>query len=254
MYNLILAGVLGAVVFVLVGAGLSPWAAIVPALLVSTGAVFLLTRRTGKQVEAVLAPLGPMLQSGQIEEARALLHRVRADWGRWQLLLDGSIAAQLGMIDYLQMKWDAAMPNLVAGRFRNWVAMTAIGCIHHRQGRKDEAWKEFEAAAAAQPKEAILYAVWATLAVRSNEREVALKAVGKGLEAMPDSEMLKQLQATIANKKKIDTRRFPESWYQFFPEELVQQHLMRGRRDGALPMQQKQQQPKFSAKAAFRAR
>lgn len=254
MLNLVLSGALGAVVFLIVGLTLGPWAAIVPALLVAVGAVFVSSRRTGKQVEAALAPLGPMLQSGQVEEARALLQRVRADYGRWQLLLDGSIAAQLGMIDYLQLKWDLAMPNLQAGRFRNWVAMTAIGCIHYRQGRRDEAWKEFDAAAAAQPKEAILYAVWATLAVRANEREIALKAIGKGLEALPSSDLLKQLQATIANKKKIDTRRFPESWYQFFPEELVQQQLMRGRRDGALPMQQQAPQPKFSAKAAFRAR
>ncbi len=253
MFNLLIAAALGTVVFAAIGAWLGPWAAIVPALLVMVGAIFLLSRRTGQQVEAALAPLATMLQSGQVAEARALLTSVGAQYGNWQLLLKGSISAQLGLLDYLQLKWDKALPQLQAGRFRNWMAMACIGCIHYRQNRRDKAWEEFEAAAGVQPKEAIVYAVWATLAVRAGERDRALKALKLGLEAMPDSDFLKNLQKTVANKKKIQTKGFPDSWYQFFPEEMVRQQMMRGRRDGQHPSQQVQQ-AKPGAKAIFRAR
>lgn len=254
MYNLFISLGLGAVVFGIVGATLGPWAAIIPALFVFVGVIFLLSRRTGQQVEAAMAPLAPLLQSGKVDEARALLEKVRADYKNWQLLLDGSISAQLGLIDYLQMKWDTALPQLEAGRFRNWMAMTCIGCIHYRKGDKDKAWEEFENAAAAQEKEAIIYAVWATLAVRAGDRERALKAMAKGLEAMPDSDFLKGLQKTIANKKKINVKRFPDAWYQFFPEDMVRQQMMRGRKDGQSLLQQQVQQVRPGAKATFRAR
>ncbi len=235
MINLLISFAVAAAVFALVGLTLGPWAAIVPALLVFLGLVFVLSRRTGKQVEAALAPVAPLLQAGQVDEARALL------------------AAQLGLIDYLQLKFDKALPQLKRGRFRNWIAMTCIGCIHYRQGRKEEAWAEFEAAAGVQPKEAILYAVWATLAVRAGERDRALKALSRGLEAMPDSDLLKELKRTVANKKKINTRKFPDTWYQFFPEDMVRQQVMRGRRDGGLPGGQAQQ-VRPGAKAIYRAR
>lgn len=253
MYNVLISVGLMLAVFGGVGATLGPWAAIVPALLVFIGAMFLLSRRTGKQVEAAMAGLPPLLQAGKVPEARALLEQVRTTWGGWQLLLDGSISAQLGLIDYMQMKWDEALPQLQAGRFRNWMAMVGIACIHYRQGRKDACWDELDSAAGTQPKEAIIYMVWATLAVRSGERDRALKALSKGLESMPDSDQLKQLQKTVANKKKIDTKRFPDSWYQFFPEDMVRQQMMRGRRDGQSPMQQIQQ-VRPGAKAIFRAR
>ncbi len=40
------------------------------------------------------------------------------------------------MTDYLQMKWDDALPRLEEGRWRNWSAILCIGLIHHRKGNK----------------------------------------------------------------------------------------------------------------------
>lgn len=254
MFNLLISAALGGLIFAGVGAAFGPWAAIVPAILVWGGSIFLLSRRTGQQVEAAMAPVGPLLQAGKVDEARAVLESVRQQYGNWQLLLDGSINAQLGMLEYLQLKWDKALPLLQAGRFRNWMAMVSIGCIHYRKGDKDKAWEEFEAAAGASEKEAIIYAVWATLAVRSGDRDRALKALSKGLEANPESDFLKNLKKTVANKKKINTKRFPDAWYQFFPEDMVRQQMMRGRRDGQGLMQQQIQQARPGAKATFRAR
>ena len=135
--------------------------------------------------------------------------------------------------------------------------MTALGCIAYRKGDRTKAWEEFDAAAGAESKEAIIYAVWAVLAVRAGERERALKALAKGLEAVPESDFLRGLQKTVQNKKKIQTKKFPESWFQFFPEDMMKQHMTRGRRDGGGPVQQAMRQQlgaKPGAKAIHRMR
>ncbi len=252
MLNLLIAFSLGAVVYAAVGLTLGPWAAVVPTVLVWLVAAFLLARRTGAQVEAEMAGLTPLLQAGQIDQGKALLEQIRAKYANWQILLDASVDAQLGILEYLQMKWDAALPLLEKGRSRNWTAITCLACIHYRKGNKAKAWEEFESAQNTAPKEAMVYVIHATLRVRSGLRKEALDALSIGLTALPDSELLKQLQKSVANKKKINTKKFPEAWYQFFPEELMTQHMMRGRRDGKSPWQGQGAQARPSAKAIYR--
>ena len=177
-----------------------------------------------------------------------MLRGIQERHGRWQFMLEGQIEAQLGMLEYLQMNWDKALPKLEAGKWRNWTAWTCIGCIHYRRGRKAAAWEAFGKAADAAPKEVIIYGVWATLLVRDNERTEALNVVARGLNSQPDSKTLKDLKQKIANKKKIKNTMFGEGWYQFFPEDMAQQMMMRGRRSG-MPQAP---QPRIGARGAPR--
>lgn len=235
MYNIALSLLIAAATFTVSALGLSWISAIVPALLTGTIAMFVLSRRTMKQVEVELAAVGPMLQEQKVAEAQAHLEAVKQKYGRWQILLSGQMDAQLGMIDYLQLKFDDALPKLIRGKFRNWSALVCIGCIHWRKGRKTEAYKAFEKAGNAAPKEAMLYLVWSTLLVKDSKRAEALEVMDTALLALPDSGLLKNQKGTIANKKKINTKSFPQTWYQFFPEEMAQKMMMRGRRGGPLP-------------------
>jgi len=248
MYNLLVSLGLALVTFVAVALILRPLAGIVPALLVFGVALFLLTRRVGRKVDAEMQQLLPMLQAQQVDRAREHLEGIKRRWGKWQLLLEGQIDAQLGMLDYVQMKWDEALPRLQRGRFRNWQAQVCIGAIHHRRGELDKAWAELESAVGTAPKEAVAWLVYAHLLLRSGERNRALEVLGRGLQALPDSELLQQTQKDLANKRRLRTDRYPESWYQFFPEELVKSHLVRGRR-GPQPGVP---QPRFGAKMAPR--
>lgn len=248
MYNLLVSLGLALVTFVVVALILRPVAGVVPALLVFGVAFFLLTRRVGRRVNAEMEPLLGMLQAQQIDRAREHLEGIKRRWGPWQFLLAGQIDAQLGMLDYVQMKWDEALPKLQAGRFRNGQAQVAIGAIHHRRGELEAAWRELESAVKTSPKDVVVYLVYATLLARSGERNRALEVLGRGLQVLPDSEILQQTQKDLANKRRLRTDRYPESWYQFFPEELVKSQLVRGRRgpQPGLP------QPRFGAKMAPR--
>ena len=252
MYNVLLSVGAGALVAVIAWAIFGPWAAIAPALLVSLLVMFLLARRTAAQVEAEVKRVLPLLQERRIDEAETLLVGVKKKYGPWQFMLAGQIDSQLGMIDYLQMKFDEARPKLEAGKWRNWAAQLALGCIHYRQGRKAEAWKAFQAAADAGSKETLVYCVWATLLTRDGLRKEALDAVAKGLAQQPTSQMLKDLHSKIANDRKIDVKAFGEAWYQYFPEDLAKEMVMRGRRGPSPLQQQLQAQPKFGARHAPR--
>ena len=251
MYNILIALGLSGLTYGVVAVALHAVAAVIPAVAVFGVAVFVLTRRTGRQVEEAMKPLQHLLQARKVDEAKALLRDVKQRFGRWQMLLDGQLEAQVGMIDYLQMKFDEALPRLEKGTFQNWTAWLAIGCIHVRRDRLPEAWKAFEKAASAQSKEAVIYAIWAQRLVKAGERNEAASVIAKGLEAMPESDFLKGLQKRVANKKKLDTNQFPQSYFQFWPEEFARQYVMRGRKGGPHPGQQAPQ-PRFGGRAAPR--
>lgn len=234
MINIAIAIGLGLAVMAGVTLWLGPIAAVLPAIFVTGLALFVLARRTGRQVEAALVPLQDLLVNRKVDEARAVLRKVKADYGRWQLLISSQIDAQLGMLEYATGKFDDALPLLEAGKWRNWSALTCIACIHWRRKRLPEAWAAFGEAATAAPAQVVIYEVWAMLATRSGDRDGALAAVAQGLKANAGNAALEKLQKTVANKQKLDPAKLSDGWHQFFPEELaqqqLQQQLIRGRR------------------------
>lgn len=254
MYNLLLALAAGLLAFLLVWAGLGPIAAIVPALGVSIAAMFLLARRIGQLVQAELATVPALLQQRRIDEAETKLVHVKQRYGPWQFLLAGQIDAQLGIIDYLQRKFEEAAPKLEAGKWRNGPVLACLGAIDWRRKRRDAAWKHLEAAVSASAEDATIWAVYATLLTREGLRTEALAVLDRAVKAVPSSAMLKELQSRVANKQKIDTGKFGDGWYQYFPEDLAQALATRGTR-GPSPfagMMPQVPQPRFGAKNAPR--
>jgi len=228
MYNLLISLGAGVVAFAAVSLMMSPWAAFLPGSLVFVVAMFLLARRTTGQVQGELTHLMALLQKQKVEAAKAKIKEISDRYGKWQFLLRGQMSAQLGMLDYVQMKWDTALPLLEEGRFRNWGAEVCIGAIHYRRGRKDKAWDSLEKAVGIAKKEAIIYLVWATLLARDGKRDKALEVLNRGLQVLPESGILSNLRGTVANKRKIKVKSFPEQWFQFFPEDLVKRMAGRG--------------------------
>jgi len=248
MYNVLLSVAASLAVFALNLLWLKPMAAAIPAIFVFGITLFFLTRRISKILEAEMELIVPLLQARKVDEARTHLDSVRDRYGRWQFLLDGQVAAQMGMIDYLQMKWDDALPRLEKGRWRNWAAILCIALIHHRKGNKEKAYEEFAAAAKSSGTEPMIYMVWVTVLSRDGKRAEALEALAQAKVDMPDNEHIKNLHRTVANKKKINTKQFPQTWYQFFPEDMLKQHMLKGRQQQMAQMPQ----PRFGGRSAPR--
>jgi len=235
MYNIAIAVIVALVTFLLISFGMGWKVAIVPALFVGGVSFFFLARRVGNLVQPELDAAIALLQGGKVDEGRAKIEALKQRWGPWQLLLADQLDAQLGMLDYMQMKWDEAYPRLDRGKWRNWAALTCLACIHWRREDRKKAFELLEKAADASPKESMVYVVWATLLQKADQRDKALVALDKGLKENPDSAVLKELHGTIANKRKVDTKSFPQTWYQFFPEDLAAQYMIKGRKDGQMP-------------------
>jgi len=234
---LILSLALGVVTFVLVAVFFDPLAAVVPAMMVLLIALVALLLRVKRKVDAEMQGIVPLLQRRQVAEAQRYLEGLRARHARWMPLLNGQVDAQLGMIDYLQLKFDEALPRLEKGKWRNWMALGCIGAIHYRKGRHEQAWTAFQKAVDIAKKEPMAYVVFAVLLNRAGMRDRSLEVMNAGLKVLPDNKLLKDLKSKIANKKRIKTSKLGDSWYQFFPEELAAQAQMAGRRGTPLPSQ-----------------
>ncbi len=236
MYNLLVALALSLVVFALVGFTLGWIPALIPALAVFGTATYLLTQRMSALIEPEVRAAVDLLQNQKVEESKALLRAVKQKYGPWQLFISGQMDAQLGMIAYIQTKFDEAYPLLEAGSWQNQLALTCMGAIKWRNGKKDDAYKLFEKASDASGKETSTYMVWAVLAERDGKQRDALAALDRGLKIVPNAKVLKDLRDTIANRRKVDTSEFGEVWFQFFPEDYLRLHqqnmVMTGRKDG----------------------
>ena len=242
MYNSLIALAISAVAFGLVLLAGFPWTAgLFPALALFPVAMFFLARRTGKQVEAALQPVQTKMMALQegahpseakkvLAEVRQILNDTKETYAPWQFLLAGQLDAQVGMLHYMQLDFDAAFPLLDKGGWRDWNAKVAAGCIRYRRGELDEAWAAFDKAEAYARKEPLVYMVRSVLEMRKGHRDKALQTLVRGLEAAPGNSVLTRLKKTIANKQRIDVQALGENWYRFFPEEMARQAMVTGRR------------------------
>ncbi|MBM4391124.1 MAG: hypothetical protein FJ090_08385 [Deltaproteobacteria bacterium] len=249
MYNLLIAG--GAS---LLGYGLGAWAAgwiagFVPALLVFIAAFFFLARRTGKQVETIFKLAMEQLQGGQMAVARATMESA-LPLGRWQILVEKQVEAQLGGLDYLEAcsmmmqrqvtasreRFASAKAHLQKSWNRDWRARAMLAACQHRENDTNGADKTLAAAEGPASNEALFFGVWAYILNEARRRDEALQVVGRGLKGSPKSAGLIAVQEAMQNRKKPDFKAFGEPWYQFFPEHIPQEVLIeQARAAGKLP-------------------
>jgi len=236
MKNLILSTLLAVLAFALTAAFLPAIAGVLPAVGVFTASFYVIARRVNRELEVAMPALMPLLQERKIDEAKALLDTLSAKWGPWQPMLAGQLTAQKGMLDYMQLKWDEALPQLEAGKWRNWQILVSIGLVHHRRNRTAQADQTLTEATLLAGKEPMVYLVRAVLKHRAKQDDAALQILAEGLKKVPGSDLLNKAQQSLANGKGLDVSTFPEAWFQFFPEDMLHLQLTRAR-SGAGPVQ-----------------
>lgn len=240
MYNLVLAIGAGSVGYA-IGAAVAGWiAGFVPALLALGVAYVLLARRTGRRVEAVFAGAMVHMQAGKLDAARIAMESA-LPLGKWQFLVAPQIHSQIGSLDYLEgvgmmvqrqpkaaaAKFASARAHLEQAWSRDWRGRTLLACVHHREGRVDDALKALERASGAGKGETLFWGVYVYVLNEAKKRDEALQVVGRGLKESPDSKVLKELQEAMSNKRRPDMKAFGDSWYQFFPDQVPQEVLMK---------------------------
>ena len=166
MINLLLslaAGAAGFLLFLLTGIA-HAWGSILPGVAAAVGTYILLARRTGKQLEAVMGVAQKEMMARKPEKAVAALQEAFS-LARWQFGVASSLHANIGVLLYVQKKFEEAEPHLRKGAatmIKLWLAQAMLGAILFRRKQYPEMEKVFEAAMRGNKGETLLYGVKAS--------------------------------------------------------------------------------------------
>lgn len=229
MYNLLISLGIALVAYGL-GAFVAGWlGGILPAVFALAIAYFLLARRTGKQLEAIMNEATAAFEKGKIERGRKLLES-GFPLAKWQFLIAEQIHAQLGAIDYLQRRFGSARTHLEKAWSRNWMSQAMLACLEHREGHDDKALAIFEKATGPGGSDPTFWALYAWIAHESGDKDKALVVLNQGLQKNEGSEALSRFADAVRNKKRIKPDKlfsaFAPAWYQFFPEHVNKAQMM----------------------------
>ncbi|HEY0094869.1 MAG TPA: tetratricopeptide repeat protein, partial [Archangium sp.] len=136
-------------------------------------------------------------------------------YDKWQFMVGPEIHSQIGMLKYMSKDLDGAQVHFAKAGPRNYMAKAMQGALHYQ--RKDfAAMKQaFEAAVTAGKKEPLVWAVYAWCLVQNKEKDEALRVLGRGVEANPSDEKLKNSLAALQNDKKLKMKPYEPMWWQF---------------------------------------
>ena len=222
MINLALSLLAGAIVFLLalatrvVHPGLCGLFGLVGAI----GAYVLLARRSGKQLEAVMAIAQKEMMARKPERAVEALQSAFS-LARWQFGISSSLHANIGVLLYVQKKFDEAEPHLrksTGTLLRLWQAQAMLAAILYRQKKYDEMERIFDGSLKGNKSETLLYAVYAWCEHARGEKKKAIEILTKGVEENKSDEKLKTLLQRAQNDKRLKLDGWGEQWWQFWLE------------------------------------
>jgi tetratricopeptide (TPR) repeat protein len=181
---------------------------------------FLLARRTGKQLEAVMAVAQKEMMARKPERAVEALEDA-FNLSRWQFGVAASLHANVGLLLYVQKKFDEAEPHLRkagATLIKMWQAQAMLAAILFRKKQYDEMEKVLDGAIKAGKNDTLSFAVYAWCENQRGEKKKALEILQKGVTENPSDEKLKTLLNRAQNDKRYKLDAWGELWWQFWLE------------------------------------
>jgi tetratricopeptide (TPR) repeat protein len=220
--NLLVSIAAGAVVFALSFATgrIHPGLCGLFGVLGAVGAYVLLARRTGKLLEAVMGVAQKEMMARKPDRAVEALQNA-FPLSRWQFGVASSLHANIGVLLYVQKKFDEAEPHLRKSGgtlLRLWQAQAMLGAILFRQKKYDEMAKVFDGALKGNKTETLLYAVYAWCEHARGEKKRAIELLQKGVEENKSDDKLKTLLQRAQNDKRLKLDSWGEQWWQFWLE------------------------------------
>jgi len=242
VFNLLLslaAGLAGFLIFFLSGIA-HAWGSVLPGILAAIGTYVLLARRTGKLLEAVMAVAQKEMMARKPEKAVAALEGA-FPLARWQFGVSSSLHANIGVLLYVQKKFDEAEPHLRKSGstlLKLWQAQAMLAAQLFRKKQYEEMEKVFDAAIRANKNETLVYAVYGWCESQRGEKKKAIEILQKGVTENPSDEKLKTLLQRAQNDKRLKLDTWGEQWWQFWLETPPQMMDPGGR--GGMPFSGRQ--------------
>ena len=222
MINLLLslaAGAAGFLLFFVPGIA-HALGSVLPGVAAAVGTYVLLARRSGKQLEAVMGAAQKEMMARKPERAVEALQQAFA-LARWQFGVASSLHANIGVLLYVQKKFDEAEPHLRASTgtlMRLWQAQAMLAAILYRKKQYEEMEKVFDRALSGSKTETLLYAVYAWCEHQRGEKKKAIELLTRGTDENKSDEKLKALLQRAQNDKRLKLDGWGEQWWQFWLE------------------------------------
>ncbi|MEL6340299.1 MAG: hypothetical protein AAFP04_12990 [Myxococcota bacterium] len=200
----------------------------VPGVLVFIVVFFVLARRTFKQVEKVFSGAMRALQAvpPKTELAITALENARG-FGRWQFGVESQVESQIGMIHFLQQKFDKALPHFERSlSFGHWMGGAMLGVIHYKKKNHGEMKRVFEIVVKKAKKAGLAWNLYAYLLQQIGERDQAQAVLVRALKRTGDDSKVKDALLAVQNGKKIKMKSYKDQWYQFHLERPPMQYQM----------------------------
>ena len=229
------------------GALLGGWGyGVIPGMIVAIVAFVVLGRRVLKDLQArmadvqkILTPTNPSARTKpRIDDAVAVLEAGIKKWKPWQFFVEGQVCGQIGMLYYLDQRFDLAQPHLAKSSPRNWISKAMLGAIHFRLKRPDDMKAAFEEAVRYSPKESLAWNAYAWCLYKRQMRDEAIAVLNRAVEKVGSEERTTRNLKAVQNSKGMKMKGWAEMWYQFHlekPPQMIQQQqfgkrsLYRGR-------------------------
>ncbi|MCA8960061.1 MAG: hypothetical protein KDC38_06090 [Planctomycetes bacterium] len=180
-------------------------------LLVSLIVLAVLSRRLLKKIQPKFAEAQKLAQTNQLNRAVESLESLRP-YGPWQLMLEGQIDAQIGMLLYHENE-DRAYDHLLKASTRMPDAFLLRAAIEYRRGEEEKARATCEQGIRTNKKYAMLYHFLAWLHHKGGDDTAALQVLGRAQQAEKENEATKGNIHRLQNGQRMDMRQFGDMWY-----------------------------------------
>lgn len=196
---------------------------VVPGVIAAVASYLLLGRRVQRQLQDAMGQVQKEIQRRQLDAAVRMLEAVKQKVGFWQFFAKSSIDGQIGALYFLQDKNDEAKPYLENAFIRMWEPQGMLAVIHAKKKDYDAVDRVLERAAKYNPKQGLLWSLWAYIHFKAGHKDKAIAILGRGKDALgeKDPHIVSNLLA-LQNNKKMKMKGYGEPWYTF----KLEQHPM----------------------------
>lgn len=214
---------IGVVVGGLVGLALGWVGGVIPGVIAAVAAYFLIGRRMQAQLQGAMVAVQKEIQARRIDSAVRLLEGVKQKIGFWQFFAKSSIDGQIGALLFIQDKNEEAKPYLENAFIRTWEPHGMLAVIHAKKKDYAAVDRVLERASKYNPKQGLLWSLWAYIHFKAGNREKAISILSRGKDALgeKDPHIVANLLA-LQNNKKMKMKGYGEAWYTF----KLEQHPM----------------------------
>jgi tetratricopeptide (TPR) repeat protein len=215
MYTIAISALIGLLtggIWTLLGLWKSWQMGIVLFVLVGLTSFILISRALARRIEPRFLAIQKQIQGNQIPLAMNQLEGLMP-MGRWQILLEGQLHAQLGMLAYATNDLTRAEKHLAKAGYRATEAQVAYAALLYRTNRWPKAREILDFTIRANKKQILPYHVYAWLLLKEGDRSAAIDKLLAAEKIEPGNESTKENLGRLQNGKDLSMKRFGMLWF-----------------------------------------